>query len=630
MAADSYETTRSLFKRIKSIDPENATKIMGYILIQDYGDSEMLRLALGPDSAILSLICQAKSHLGISSNTFSASPETTPSATSAWVGSGFGDYPLSPGAKGSLSYAAVVNGSWSNSSGGSQGLFNFNKNEGNLGYPVGVSPKSVDFGGQFGDLRARNGVGSDYFGWDEANSVGNGSHFHHRRSFSVNDVGFGGQDLGLGFGLKNPNACGQFMRDGFVHGDGFGESVESYGSGNLGGSCKFGEFEGYEEEMMRCRVAQQRRLATAQLIARANKLNALEIEAQRSAAAEALMMEEEFRRLSRSRMGRSEFSGMGGGDSSPASNQIYLTFPADSTFSDEDVANYFSLYGPVQDVRIPYQQKRMFGFVTFVYPETVKLILAKGNPHFVCDSRVLVKPYKEKAKMPDKKQHQQQQQFETNEFSSCLSPTRHVNRDSFNVQLGPRAMYNTHDMLQKRKLDQQADLQQALELQGRRLMSLQLMDLNSRPQSFRNISAGSPVSSLNCGVFHPSNGFGRDNMEEVKGSSAATPDGQLPEEVNAASIDSNGHKKEDGSNNDECDLHLPESLEHVLPDNLLSSPIKSTGESTFDITGVQVSASSNPDNDQLIPGTTSLCNARSKSLFLEIPRLSSGHEAIGM
>ncbi|ONM09493.1 Zinc finger CCCH domain-containing protein 46 [Zea mays] len=39
------------------------------------------------------------------------------------------------------------------------------------------------------------------------------------------------------------------------------------------------------------------------------------------------------------------------------------------------------------DVRIPYQQKRMFGFVTFVYAETVKAILSKGNPHFVCDAR---------------------------------------------------------------------------------------------------------------------------------------------------------------------------------------------------------------------------------------------------
>lgn len=59
----------------------------------------------------------------------------------------------------------------------------------------------------------------------------------------------------------------------------------------------------------------------------------------------------------------------------------------------------------MQDVRIPYQQKRMFGFVTFVYPETVKIILAKGNPHFVCDARVLVKPYKEKGKVPDKYRH---------------------------------------------------------------------------------------------------------------------------------------------------------------------------------------------------------------------------------
>lgn len=56
-------------------------------------------------------------------------------------------------------------------------------------------------------------------------------------------------------------------------------------------------------------------------------------------------------------------------------------------------------------MRIPYQQKRMFGFVTFVYPETVKLILAKGNPHFVCDARVLVKPYKEKGKVQDKYRH---------------------------------------------------------------------------------------------------------------------------------------------------------------------------------------------------------------------------------
>lgn len=66
------------------------------------------------------------------------------------------------------------------------------------------------------------------------------------------------------------------------------------------------------------------------------------------------------------------------------------------------ILSFSSTYGPVQDVRIPYQQKRMFGFVTFVFPDTVKTILAKGNPHFVCDARVLVKPYKEKGKVPEK------------------------------------------------------------------------------------------------------------------------------------------------------------------------------------------------------------------------------------
>ncbi|OAP06733.1 hypothetical protein AXX17_AT3G47390 [Arabidopsis thaliana] len=76
------------------------------------------------------------------------------------------------------------------------------------------------------------------------------------------------------------------------------------------------------------------------------------------------------------------------------SRQVYLTFPAESSFTEHDVSNYFSEVGPVEDVRIPCQQKRMYGFVTFVYMETVKRILAKGNPHFICGARVLVKPYR--------------------------------------------------------------------------------------------------------------------------------------------------------------------------------------------------------------------------------------------
>ncbi|XP_020161279.1 zinc finger CCCH domain-containing protein 53 [Aegilops tauschii subsp. strangulata] len=57
----------------------------------------------------------------------------------------------------------------------------------------------------------------------------------------------------------------------------------------------------------------------------------------------------------------------------PASRQIYLIFPADSTFHEDDISNYFSIYGNVHDVRIPYQQNHMFGFVTFVYKEKGKV-----------------------------------------------------------------------------------------------------------------------------------------------------------------------------------------------------------------------------------------------------------------
>ncbi|XP_066168939.1 zinc finger CCCH domain-containing protein 54 isoform X5 [Oryza sativa Japonica Group] len=97
--------------------------------------------------------------------------------------------------------------------------------------------------------------------------------------------------------------------------------------------------------------------------------------------------------------------GGGGGDtgSVPASShQIYLTFPAESTFAEDDVANYFGQYGPVRDVRIPCQERRMFGFVSFQSPETVSTILMRRNPHFICGSRVLVKPYREKSKCVDR------------------------------------------------------------------------------------------------------------------------------------------------------------------------------------------------------------------------------------
>ncbi|KAJ1291623.1 hypothetical protein BS78_02G329500 [Paspalum vaginatum] len=82
-----------------------------------------------------------------------------------------------------------------------------------------------------------------------------------------------------------------------------------------------------------------------------------------------------------------------------ASNQIFITFNPKSTFTKNDAWNYFSHYGPVNDVRIPLQKKRTFGYVSFKYPETVRQILSERclrTSHFICGDHVFVEPYKEK------------------------------------------------------------------------------------------------------------------------------------------------------------------------------------------------------------------------------------------
>lgn len=53
---------------------------------------------------------------------------------------------------------------------------------------------------------------------------------------------------------------------------------------------------------------------------------------------------------------------------------------------------------------------------------------------------------------------------------------------------------NTQDMLWRKKMEEQADLQQAIELQSRRLMNLQLLDVKNKHHQ-RALSTGSPVPS---------------------------------------------------------------------------------------------------------------------------------------
>ncbi|KAF2287426.1 hypothetical protein GH714_039870 [Hevea brasiliensis] len=239
----------------------------------------------------------------------------------------------------------------------------------------------------------------------------------------------------------------------------------------------------------------------------------------------------------------------------------------------------------------------MFGFVTFVYPETVKLILTKGNPHFVCDSRVLVKPYKEKGKVPDKKQQQHQQQIERGEYSACSTPPGIDSREPFDLHLGARMFQNTPEMLLRRKLEEQAELQQAIELQGRRLMNLQLLDFknHNNHQYLHGLSTGSPIPSPTLShttnsqnLIFPADGIDQEVPEENGGNPDASASRNAlldaEQEANPASKHSNGNSNssscstDENTNTEESDLHesCGTVIEHGLPDSPFA-PTKSLG-----------------------------------------------------
>ncbi|PRQ33057.1 putative transcription factor C3H family [Rosa chinensis] len=655
MGSLQYEVTNLLFGKIKALEPENAIKIMGYLLIQDLGENDLMRLAYGPDTLLHSLILRAKIQLGLSSNTSSSSTPSSPSPlnpiarptsasnpfsqSSPRIPNGAFDFPKNPSSPSSNSWplSAFPNNSISPKSSPLLSYDNIRAGAGAGSVPLPLHSKHS---GKDGDVWSGTDLIdehqlSDYLSFlndtssssrpddfidprlelghgvpDWAHSLNNGDAHLHRRSYSASDACFGTEDAALGGGFK---PCLYFARGfckngsncKFVHG-GFGESVDAGaagGGGIVGSPSKFDGFEQLQhEEMLRLKAAaHQQRLAAAasQFMAGGgpsspyNKyMNFLLQQQNDPQRAAAIMMGEEFYKYGRCRPERNDLLAMASVEkATSASRQIYLTFPAESTFRDEDVSEYFSKYGPVQDVRIPYQQKRMFGFVTFVYPETVRLILSKGNPHFICESRVLVKPYKEKGKVLDKRQQQHQ---ERGEFSPCLSPAGLDSRDPYELQLGGRMLYDTQEMLLRRKLEEQAELQQAIELQGRRLMNLQLPDFkNNRlpqhylPHHFRSLSVGAPVplspqshAQINQNVIpfdsikqEVAEGLG--DMPPASFSvSAAVSEQQLQKEVNNASDEG----KEQGSDVEAHDLH--ERVEQVLPDSLFASPKHSGGDHT--------------------------------------------------
>ncbi|KAF8050334.1 hypothetical protein N665_1994s0004 [Sinapis alba] len=490
---DGYEATRIVLSRIQALDPENASKIMGLLLLQDHGEKEMIRLAFGPETLVHSVIAKTKKELG-------------PMTRTPW--------------RSQEEFISPKN----NNRGGSS-----------------LNPASLPFYANGG-----RSLTNEFDFIDDVNSRTNLLDSMHVRSGScvLDGLGFGDSDLGFG-GVPCSYFARGFCKNGsscrFIHSD---ERDELVGSPS--------RFELLRSNSVPPRLAHH-------FITRSS-LSPKGANFQNSDSQRFEMIGDELYKLGRWRPERIDLSAM----ACPASRQIYLTFPADSRFREEDVSNYFSTFGPVQDVRIPYQQKRMFGFVTFVYPETVKSILAKGNPHFVCDSRVLVKPYKEKGKVPDKYRTNQTTEQELSPTGLDSSP-----RDA----IGGRGFYNNgQDVLWRSKFEEEI-----LELQSRRLMNLQLLDVK------KHFQLSSPTH------IHSPNPFSQ---------TLVSP---RPLPVKAGREIGKGSSKE-GSDDDT--MNLPERLEDSLPDSPFASPLLLFAESA-ESNGSDLWSPSSDNDDNSTPSTLS-------------------------
>ncbi len=64
-AMDPYEATRNVYARVQTLEPENGSKIMLHLLLQEHGEQEMLRMSMGSDALLEAMVNKAKMELGL-------------------------------------------------------------------------------------------------------------------------------------------------------------------------------------------------------------------------------------------------------------------------------------------------------------------------------------------------------------------------------------------------------------------------------------------------------------------------------------------------------------------------------------------------------------------------------------
>ncbi|MCD7466752.1 hypothetical protein HAX54_003757 [Datura stramonium] len=488
---DPFEAAKLVHERIMRVEPEHVTrKIIGYIYLQDYPDQEMIRLALGPDTLIHNVIQKAKDALNLNSTSLFRSPSMTPVNIADPLLQFAHFSPLSPCSFSSATSRCKPQLSDENSYfteipySGYDPQQQFLQPEEtmdfeNLNYPsdycypeAGLirrsrnSPRPLKFPAKachyFNKGFCRNGTSCRYFhGHPFPKS------YPHMIDPNVCEYGDEDEVLSPGSLEKLELEIMELLK----YKKGHPVSIASLPMMYYEKYGRTLQAEGYLTESQRHGKAGYN---LTKLLARLKFVRLIE----RPHGQHSVVLDEDAAKYMDPHHERSDPGPIVSG-----SRQIYLTFPAESTFSEEDVSDYFNTFGPVQDVRMPFQQKRMFGFVTFFSADTVKMVLSTGNPHYVCGARVLVKPYREKPKLSERKH---QERLESSIFY-------HLQRAEFDSGLQKRL--KPPRLLRKHLMEEQF-----LELETRRLAELQL---SRKPVTTRSYF-DPPMDEFNISQNHSS------------------------------------------------------------------------------------------------------------------------------
>ncbi|CAL9774958.1 unnamed protein product [Musa acuminata subsp. burmannicoides] len=397
---DFFELAKIIFTRVQKLEPENVVKIMGCIFLKEPSGLEMLQLAFGPDTTLLSKVIDAKIMLGILSAKPIASYLT-------WGSHAFSSptslhVPLPYDHRPPPHNIDLVPRAYAESIADESSLYgqpppadqlDATNHIGNY-HCGGVALRSSRRSHSLSDLPikachyfnkgyCRHGMNCRY---SHAQSAPDGYYPHvltaNMTDYPNDDVPFTPKSLEnlemeitelLRSRKGTPVSTASLP---LLYFDKYGKNLQA---------------DGYLTESQRHGKAG---LNLTKLLSHLKKSIRL---IERPHGQHSVVLAEDAPRYMDCRNERSD-----SGSTVSSSHQIYLTFPAESTFSEDDVSNYFKQYGQVRDVRIPCQDKRMFGFVSFVHPETVNMILTKRNPHYICGARVLVKPYREKSRVIDR------------------------------------------------------------------------------------------------------------------------------------------------------------------------------------------------------------------------------------